>query len=182
MRYCCYFIRWSCRKRINKVAGDKFDDAIIKYVRNQYKLMIGEKTAEDLKINIGSAFKNSRNLAAIMKGRNLITGLPDEVEITTEEIRNAIKEPVENIVETVKRVLEKTPPELAADIVEKGILMTGGGALLHGLDKLIQFRTGVETYVAEDSVECVAKGTGAVLNYIDKLDSDINSQQIVLIE
>ena len=117
-----------------------------------------------------------------MKGRNLITGLPDEVEITTEEIRNAIKEPVENIVETVKRVLEKTPPELAADIVEKGILMTGGGALLHGLDKLIQFRTGVETYVAEDSVECVAKGTGAVLNYIDKLDSDINSQQIVLIE
>lgn len=165
-----------------KVAGDKFDDAIIKYVRNEYKLMIGEKTAEDLKINIGSAFKNSRNLTSMMKGRNLITGLPDEVEITTEEIRNAIKEPVEIIVETVKRVLERTPPELASDIIERGILMTGGGALIHGLDKLIEFRTGVTTAVAEDSVECVAKGTGQVLGYIDKLNNDVNSQQIVLIE
>lgn len=165
-----------------KVAGDKFDDAIIKYVRNEYKLMIGEKTAEDLKINIGSAFKNSRNLTSMMKGRNLITGLPDEVEITTEEIRNAIKEPVEIIVETVKRVLERTPPELASDIIERGILMTGGGALIHGLDKLIEFRTGVTTSVAEDSVECVAKGTGQVLGYIDKLNNEVNSQQIVLIE
>ena len=165
-----------------KVAGDKFDDAIIKYVRNEYKLMIGEKTAEDLKINIGSAFKNSRNLTCMMKGRNLVTGLPDEVEITTEEIRNAIKEPVEIIVETVKRVLEKTPPELASDIIERGILMTGGGALIHGLDKLIEFKTGVVTTVAEDSVECVAKGTGKVLGYIDKLDSKMNSQQIVFIE
>lgn len=165
-----------------KVAGDKFDDAIIKYVRNEYKLMIGEKTAEDLKINIGSAFKNSRNLACMMKGRNLITGLPDEVEITTEEIRNAIKEPVEIIVETVKKVLERTPPELASDIIERGILMTGGGALIHGLDKLIEFKTGVVATVAEDSVECVAKGTGKVLSYIDKLDNDVNSQQIVLIE
>jgi len=165
-----------------KVAGDKFDDAIIKYVRNEYKLMIGEKTAEDLKINIGSAFKNSRNLTCMMKGRNLITGLPDEVEITTEEIRNAIKEPVEIIVETVKRVLEKTPPELASDIMERGIIMTGGGSLIHGLDKLIEFKTGVAATVAEDSVECVAKGTGKVLSYIDKLDSEVNSQQIVLIE
>jgi rod shape-determining protein MreB len=165
-----------------KVAGDKFDDAIIKYVRNEYKLMIGEKTAEDLKINIGSAFKNSRNLTCMMKGRNLITGLPDEVEISTEEIRNAIKEPVDVIVETVKRVLERTPPELASDIIERGILMTGGGALIHGLDKLIEFRTGVSTTVAEDSVECVAKGTGKVLSYIDKLNSEMNSQQIVLVE
>lgn len=165
-----------------KVAGDKFDDAIIKYVRNEYKLMIGEKTAEDLKINIGSAFKNSRNLTCMMKGRNLITGLPDEVEITTEEIRNAIKEPIEIIVDTVKKVLEKTPPELASDIIERGILMTGGGALIHGLDKLIEFRTGVSATVAEDSVECVAKGTGKILSYIDKLDNDVNSQQIVLIE
>ncbi len=97
-----------------KVAGDKFDDAIIKYVRNKYKLMIGEKTAEDLKINIGSAFKNSRDLTYIMKGRNLITGLPDEIEINTEEIRIAIQEPVQNIVDTVKKVLERTPPELAS--------------------------------------------------------------------
>ena len=148
----------------------------------EYKLMIGEKTAEDLKINIGSAFKNSRSLSCMMKGRSLMTGLPDEIEITTEEIRNAIKEPVEIIVDTVKKVLEKTPPELASDIIERGIVMTGGGALIHGLDKLIEFKTGVVTTVAEDSVECVAKGTGKVLSYIDKLDSEVNSQQIVLIE
>ncbi len=165
-----------------KVAGDKFDESITKYVRSKYKLMIGEKTAEDLKINIGSAFKNARNLACMMKGRNLITGLPDEIEITTEEIRLAIEEPVQNIVDTVKKVLEKTPPELASDIIERGIVMTGGGALLHGLDKLIEFSTGVSVSVAEDAVECVAKGTGAVLGYIDKLDSSVNSQEIVLIE
>lgn len=165
-----------------KIAGDKMDNAIIKYVRNNYKLMIGEKTAEELKINIGSAFKNSRVLTCSMKGRNLMTGLPDEVEISTEEIRIAIQEPVQSIVDTVKKVLERTPPELAADIMERGIVMTGGGALLHGLDKLIEFKTGVTTIIAESSVECVAKGTGEVLGYIDKLDSDINSQQIVLIE
>ena len=165
-----------------KIAGDTMDNAIIKYVRNNYKLMIGEKTAEELKINIGSAFKNSRNLTFMMKGRNLITGLPDEIEISTEEIRVAIQEPVQNIVDTVKKVLERTPPELASDIIEKGILMTGGGSLLHGLDKLIEFKTGVSVTVAEDSVECVAKGTGEVLGYIDQLDSEVNSQQIVLIE
>lgn len=165
-----------------KIAGDKMNDAIIKYVRNNYKLMIGEKTAEELKINIGSAFKNSRNLSCMMKGRNLITGLPDEIEISTEEIRFAIDDPVQNIVETVKKVLERTPPELASDIIERGILMTGGGALLHGLDKLIEFRTGVSATVADDAVECVAKGTGEVLGYMDKLDSEVNSQQIVLIE
>lgn len=165
-----------------KIAGDKFDEAIIKHVRSEYKLMIGEKTAEDLKINIGSAFKDSRNLTYIMKGRNLVTGLPDEIEITTEEIRRAIQEPVQSIVDKVKVVLEKTPPELAADIMEKGILMTGGGSLLHGLDKLIEFKTGVSVSVAEDAVECVAKGTGEVLGYIDKLDSNLNSQEITLID
>ena len=165
-----------------KIAGDKFDEAIIKYVRSKYKLMIGEKTAEDLKINIGTACKDSRNLSATMKGRNLVTGLPDEIEITTEEIRKAIEEPVQSIVDMVKIVLEKTPPELAADIIEKGILMTGGGALLYGLDKLIEMQTGVTVTVAEDSVECVVRGTGKVLDYIDKLDSTLNSQEIVLIE
>lgn len=165
-----------------KIAGDKFDEAIIKHVRIKHKLMIGEKTAEDLKINIGSAFKDSRNLTYMMKGRNLITGLPDEIEITTEEVRKAIKEPVQSIVDKVKIVLEKTPPELAADIMEKGIVMTGGGSLLYGLDKLIEFKTGVAVSVAEDAVECVAKGTGEVLGYIDKLDSSVNSQEIILIE
>lgn len=165
-----------------KIAGDKMDDSIIKYVRNKYKLMIGEKTAEELKINIGAAFKNSRSLTSVMKGRNLMTGLPDEVEISTEEIRIAIEEPVQNIVETVKKVLERTPPELASDIIERGIVMTGGGSLLYGLDKLIEFKTGVSVSVAESPIECVAKGTGEVLGYMDKLDSEINSQQIVLIE
>ncbi|GAA0078880.1 rod shape-determining protein [Clostridium weizhouense] len=165
-----------------KVAGDKFTEAIIKYVRNKYKIMIGEKTAEDLKINIGAAFKGSRNLTAMMKGRNLVTGLPDELEISTEEVREALEESVEYIIDAVKAVLERTPPELAADIIEKGILMTGGGALLYGLDKLIEFRTGVEVTIAENSVECVAEGTGAVLGQLDKLDSALNSQEIVLIE
>ena len=165
-----------------KIAGDKFDDSIIKYVRSEYKLMIGEKTAEELKINIGSAFKNARNLSCMMKGRNLVTGLPDEVEINTEEIRLAIQEPVQSIVDCVKIVLERTPPELAADIIEKGIVMTGGGSLINGLDKLIQFKTGVAVTVEEGAEECVVNGSGEVLGYLDRLDREVNSQQIVLIE
>ena len=169
------------RKSI-KIAGDKFDEAIIKYVRNKYKIMIGEKTAEDVKIKIGSAFKGSRNLLTTMKGRNLITGLPDEVEISTEEVREALSEPVTLIVEGVKSILEKTPPELAADIIEKGILMTGGGSLLHGLNKLIEVNTGVEVSIADNTVEAVAEGTGQVLNYIDKIDSEIFGNEISMME
>ncbi|GAB6169235.1 rod shape-determining protein [Clostridium carnis] len=165
-----------------KVAGDTFDDAIIKFVRNKYKIMIGEKTAEELKVTIGSAYKGSRSLTTTMKGRNLITGLPDEVSITTDEIRDALKESVTLIVESVKEVLERTPPELAADIIEKGILMTGGGALLDGLDKLIQSQTGVNVTVAHNSVEAVAEGTGQVLGYLDKLDSAIVGQEITLVD
>lgn len=165
-----------------KVAGDKFDDAIIKHVRNKYKLMIGEKTAEELKVTVGSAFKDLRKLKAPMKGRNLVTGLPYEIEISTEEIREALLEPVTQIVQSVKSVLEKTPPELSADIIEKGILMTGGGALLHGLDKLIQFETGINVIVADNSVECVAQGTGKVLAFFDKLDIELGSNEITLIE
>lgn len=165
-----------------KVAGDKFDDAIIKYVRNKYKIMIGEKTAEDLKISVGSAFKDSKKLKTTMKGRNLVTGLPDEVEISTDEIREALNEPVSVIVEGVKSILEKTPPELAADIIEKGILMTGGGALLDGLDRLIEANTGVSVMVASNSVEAVAEGTGQVLSYLDKLDGNLFRQEISLID
>ena len=164
-----------------KVAGDVFDEAIIKYVRTKYKIIIGEKTAENLKIDIGSAFKGDRNLNATMKGRNLVTGLPDELEISTEEIREAIKEKVEIIVEKVKTVLEKTPPELAADIIEKGIVMTGGGALLHGLDKLIESETGVRAIIASEAVECVVEGTGKVLSFFNEIDSTSSiSQDIVL--
>lgn len=165
-----------------KVAGDTFDDAIIKYVRNNYKIMIGEKTAEEVKVSIGSAFKGSRNLTASMKGRNLITGLPDEISINSDEVNIALRESVTLIVESVKSVLEKTPPELAADIIEKGILMTGGGSLLYGLDKLIEHETGVHVEIANNSIEAVAEGTGKVLGYLDKLEPNLVENEITLVE
>lgn len=165
-----------------KLAGDSFDDAIIKYVRNKYKIMIGEKTAEELKINIGSAFKGARDLSASMKGRNLVTGLPDEIYITSDEVYEAVKEEVNVIVESVKLVLEKTPPELASDIIEKGILMTGGGSLLYGLDKLIEKETLVNVEIAYNSVEAVAEGTGKVLKYVDKVDENIINSEVKLID
>lgn len=164
-----------------KIAGDKFDEAIIKHIRNKYKLMIGERTAEDLKISIGSAYEGIRNLVMPVKGRNLITGLPDTVEVNSEEIRRALLEPVSLIAETVHAVLERTPPELSADIMESGILLTGGGGLLHGLDKYIEDVTGVTVKVAEDSVECVAKGTGKSLKLLDKIDFN-SDREVKLIE
>ena len=166
-----------------KVAGDRFDEAIIKYVRNKYKIMIGEKTAEEVKISVGSVFKGSRNLTTSMKGRNLITGLPDKVEVNTDEIMEALLESVSVIIDSVRNILEKTPPELAADVIEKGILMTGGGALLNGLDKLIEQHTGVSVYVANNSVEAVVQGTGEVLTYITKVNGSMdNNIEISLIE
>ena len=165
-----------------KLAGDSFDDAIIKYVRNKYKIMIGEKTAEELKINIGSAFKGARDLSASIKGRNLVTGLPDEIYVTSDEVYEAVKEEVNVIVESVKLVLEKTPPELASDIIEKGILMTGGGSLLYGLDKLIEKETLVNVEIAYNSVEAVAEGTGKVLKYVDKVDENIINSEVKLID
>lgn len=169
------------RKSI-KSAGDRFDEAILKYVRLKHRIMIGEKTAEDLKINIGCAYKDARESSYIMKGRNLVTGLPDQVEITSEEIREALEEPVGLIVDGVKSILEKTPPELASDIIEKGIIMTGGGSLLYGLDKLIEVNTGLNVKIAENSVEAVVEGTGQVLNYINKLQFDDSGNEISLIE
>ena len=169
------------RKSI-KSAGDRFDEAIMKYVRLKHRIMIGDKTAEDLKINIGCAYKDARDCSYVMKGRNLVTGLPDQVEITSEEIREALEEPVGLIVDGVKSILEKTPPELAADIIEKGIIMTGGGSLLYGLDKLIEVSTGLSVKIAENSVEAVVEGTGQVLNYINKLQFDDSGNEISLIE
>lgn len=169
------------RKSI-KSAGDRFDEAIVKYVRLKHRIMIGEKTAEDLKINIGCAYKDARESSYIMKGRNLVTGLPDQVEITSEEIREALEELVGLIVDGVKSILEKTPPELASDIIEKGIIMTGGGSLLYGLDKLIEVNTGLNVKIAENSVEAVVEGTGQVLNYINKLQFDDSGNEISLIE
>jgi len=165
-----------------KVAGDTFDEAIIKYVRNKYKIMIGEKTAEELKVKVGSAFNGSSEEKESVKGRNLITGLPDKISISSAEINEALKDSVIQIVENVKLVLEKTPPELAADIIEKGILMTGGGALLKNLDKLIQRETGVNVEVALNSIEAVAEGTGKVLEYLDKIDKNMDDTQISLVD
>jgi rod shape-determining protein MreB len=165
-----------------KVAGDKFDEAIIKYIRKKHKLMIGERTAEDLKINIGSAFKMDEEKAIEIRGRDLITGLPKNVEVSSEEMREALRETVNSIVDCTHSVLEKTPPELAADIADKGIIMTGGGSLLNGLNDLIQEVTKVPVYLAEDSVSCVALGTGKVLEYLDKMDVSFLGEDITLID
>lgn len=153
-----------------KVAGDKFDEDIMRYVRKKHKLMIGERTAEDLKINIGTAYKREEDTRMEIRGRDLITGLPKNVSITSEEIREALQETVSAIVECTHSVLEKTPPELAADIMEKGIVMTGGGSLLHGLSEIISQATKVPVSVADNAVACVAIGTGKALEYLDILD------------
>jgi rod shape-determining protein MreB len=158
-----------------KVAGDKFDEAIIRYIRKKHKLMIGERTAEDIKINIGTAYKRDKEKVMDIRGRDLITGLPTNLTVTSEEMREALNETVTAIVECAHSVLEKTPPELAADIMEKGIIMTGGGSLLHGLDERISEATKVPVYIAENSVACVAIGTGKSLDYLDDLDSSIVS-------
>lgn len=158
------------RKSI-KVAGDKFDESIIKYIRKKHKLMIGERTAEDIKINIGSAFKKDVEDSFEIRGRDLISGLPKNLIVTSLEIREALKEAVNAIADCTHAVLEKTPPELAADIADKGIIMTGGGSLLDGLDKLVESVTKVPVYVADDAVSCVAIGTGKVLEFIDKIDA-----------
>lgn len=151
-----------------KVAGDKFDEALIRYIRKKHNIMIGERTAEELKINIGTAYPREEDLSMDIRGRDLVTGLPKNISTTSEEMREALEECTMSIVDCVHSVLEKTPPELAADIINRGIVMTGGGSLLHGLDKLIQSRTGVATNVADDPISCVALGTGKVLEDLDK--------------
>ncbi|MDT8715577.1 rod shape-determining protein [Clostridium sp. 19966] len=156
-----------------KVAGDKFDEAIMKYVRKKHKLMIGERTAEELKINIGTAYKRDVDNTMEIRGRDLISGLPKNIVVTSEEMREALSETVSGIVDCAYSVLEQTPPELAADIMEKGIVMTGGGALLHGLSEVISQATKVPVYVAENSESCVAAGTGKSLEYLDILDSSV---------
>ncbi|WP_238885821.1 rod shape-determining protein MreB [Clostridium sp. YIM B02551] len=161
-----------------KVAGDRFDEAIIRYIRNKFKLMIGEKTAEEVKIIAASALKGARNETATVRGRNLVTGLPDNIEVTTDELVSALEEPVRLIIDKIHDVLEKTPPELAADIIDKGILMTGGGALLHGLDKLIEFETGVRVFIANDTVECVVLGSGKVLASINKNNTEAIENEV----
>ncbi|WP_058486005.1 rod shape-determining protein [Defluviitalea phaphyphila] len=149
-----------------KIAGDNFDEAIIRYMRKKHNVLIGERTAEDLKINIGTAYERTQSVSMDIRGRNLITGLPKTITVTSEEMLEALQEPVSNIVEAVHSVLEKTPPELSADISDRGIVMTGGGGLLYGLDKLIKEKTGINVIIAEDAISCVAIGTGKYVEYI----------------
>ena len=145
-----------------RVAGDKVDEAIISYVKKKYNLLIGERTAEEIKIKIGSAFPTEDNEGASVeiKGRNLVDGLPKNVTISATEVREALSDPLALIIEAVKSTLEKTPPELSADIIDHGIMLTGGGALLRGLDRLVEQETGMPVHVAENPLDCVVNGTG----------------------
>ena len=152
-----------------KVAGDKFDEAIIRFMRKKYNVMIGERTAEEMKINIGCVFPKVQDNSMEVRGRNLLSGLPITVEINSAEMLEALEEPATMIVVAVHSVLENTPPELSADISDKGILMTGGGSLVDGLDKLISSKTGINVYIADDAVSCVAFGTGKILDNLDVL-------------
>lgn len=149
-----------------RVAGDKFDQAIVRYVRKQYGLAIGDQTAEEIKVEIGSAYPLSERLTMGVSGRDLVTGLPRTIEMTSDDAHEALMEPVSAIVDGVRSVLERTPPELAADIMDKGIVLTGGGCLLRGLDHLLSVQAGMPVYCAEDPVGCVARGTGKFLEGI----------------
>ena len=157
-----------------RVAGDAFDTAIINYIKKKYNLLIGERTAENVKIAIGSAFPMEQESDMEIKGRNLLNGLPENINVTSAEIREALAEPLSHVVEAIKVTLEKTPPELAADIIDQGITLAGGGALIRGLDKLINKEPGMPVNVAEPPLDCVADGTGKVLEDIEKLREVLN--------
>lgn len=158
-----------------RVAGDEFDDAIVSHCRKNYNLLIGERMAERVKIEIGSAFPYEEEKTMEVRGRDLITGLPRTFTLSSAEIRDALSEPISTIIDTLRTTLEKTPPELSSDIMDKGILLAGGGSLLYGLDKLIQEETELQVFLAEDPLSCVALGTGAVLEKMDTLMPAIQS-------
>ncbi|MFS8541105.1 MAG: rod shape-determining protein MreB [Tissierellales bacterium] len=154
-----------------KIAGDECNEAIIRYIRKKHNMMIGERTAEELKMSIGTAYPLNKELYMEVRGRNLMTGLPRTIRVSSSEMLEALEETVSQIADTVHQVLEKTPPELAADIGNQGIYMTGGGSLLKGLSTLISKRTGIDTYVVDDPIGAVAVGTGRALDWIRYLDS-----------
>ena len=158
-----------------RVGGDEFDQSIIAYIKRKYNLLIGERTAEDIKIQIGSAYPLEEETTLEIKGRNLVDGLPKNITIGSEEIREALSESLYKVVDAVKETLERTPPELSADIIDHGITLSGGGALLRGLDQLISTETGIDVHVAETPLDCVALGSGAVLDHIDKLGDVLDS-------
>ena len=152
-----------------RVAGDELDEAIVQYLKRAYNLMIGERTAEDIKLRLGSAFPMETELTMEVKGRDLVAGLPKTITISSQEIRDALMEPVSRIVEAVRITLERCPPELSADLVDRGVVLAGGGALLRGIDKLIAEETGLPVHIAEDPLSAVAEGTGKALQEIEFL-------------
>lgn len=155
-----------------KVAGDKFDEYIVRYLRKKYNIMIGERTAEEIKVNIGTVYPRVQEVTMEVRGRNLVTGLPLTLNVTSSEMMEALEEPSQAIVEAVHSVLERTPPELAADISDRGIVLTGGGSLIWGLDKLLQEKTGINVFMADDPLSCVALGTGQSLEHLSDLDDE----------
>jgi len=160
----------------HRVGGNRFDEAIALYIRRKYNLMIGDRTAEQVKIEIGSALPLEEELSMSVKGRDMIAGLPREVTITSTEIAEAMEVPLRNLTDAIRGVLEQTPPELSADIIDKGIVLSGGGALLRNIDRLITTVTGVATHVAPDPLSCVAKGTGTALEHFDVFAKSLTSQ------
>lgn len=152
-----------------RVAGDAFDSAIAAHIKKEHNLMIGDRTAETIKIQIGSVYPLDEEMAMQIRGRDLISGFPKNIDISSEEIRKALAEPIMQVIDAIKVTLEKTPPELSADIIDRGIMLTGGGALIRGLDKLINKETGIPVLIAESPLDCVALGTGKVLEDIDSL-------------
>src|SRR5471030_1194096 len=160
-----------------RVAGDELDEAIIQYMKRAYNLMIGERTAEDIKIKIGSAYPCEKETTMEVKGRDLVAGLPKTLTITSQEVREAMAEPVQVIVESIRITLERCPPELSADLVERGIVLAGGGALLRGLDKMLAEETGLPVHVAEDPLSAVAEGTGKVLQEFEYMKRAAESER-----
>ncbi len=160
-----------------RVGGDELDDSIVNFIKKEYSLMIGERTAEEVKIAIGTADINSKEETMEIRGRDMISGLPKTINVNSTEVYNAMKEPIFNIVDAIKSTLEKSPPELASDIMEFGIMLTGGGALLEGLDRLIIKETGIPVHIADNPLDCVAIGTGKALDSIEVLKKTITSNR-----
>ena len=152
-----------------KIAGDKFDNSIMKYIKSKYKLLIGERTSEDIKVKIGTVYPDGRKETMDIRGRDMVSGLPLTITINSNEIQEALWDPVSSIVAAAKSVLERTPPELSADIIDRGVILTGGGALLHGIDQLLADELKVPVLIAEDPMHCVVKGTGIMLDNLDKV-------------
>ncbi len=153
-----------------KVGGDKFDHEILQYIKKEYKLLIGERTAEEIKVHVATVFPGARDESLEIRGRDMVSGLPRTITVRSDEIKEALDEPVKLIVQAARTVLEQTSPELSADIIDRGVMLTGGGALIHGIDELLAEELKVPVFLAEEPMNCVAKGTGIMLENIDKIE------------